>query len=61
MAIQQVLSQRRADAVKDYLVHEERVAPARLQAVGKGPSEPVNPADPYARENRRVVVINLGS
>jgi outer membrane protein OmpA-like peptidoglycan-associated protein len=56
-----VLSRRRADAVKDYLVREAHVAPSRLQTVGKGPSEPVNAADPYAPENRRVVVINLGS
>jgi outer membrane protein OmpA-like peptidoglycan-associated protein len=56
-----VLSRRRAEAVKDYLVREAHVAPSRLQTVGKGPSEPVNAADPYAPENRRVVVINLGS
>jgi outer membrane protein OmpA-like peptidoglycan-associated protein len=56
-----VLSRHRADAVKLYLEREAHVAPSRLQAVGKGPSEPANPADPYAPENRRVVVINLGS
>jgi outer membrane protein OmpA-like peptidoglycan-associated protein len=54
------LSRRRAEAVKDYLVHEEHVALGRLQAVGKGPLEPINPKDPYAPENRRVVVVNLG-
>jgi outer membrane protein OmpA-like peptidoglycan-associated protein len=56
-----VLSRRRAEAVKDYLVHELGVSPSRLQVVGKGSSEPVNRADPYAAENRRVVVVNLGA
>ena len=56
-----VLSRRRAQAVKDYLAREAGVSPSRLQIVGKGPSEPANRADPYAAENRRVVVVNLGS
>jgi OOP family OmpA-OmpF porin len=55
------LSRRRAEAVKDYLVHEIGVLPSRLQTVGKGSSDPANPADPYAAENRRVVVVNIGS
>lgn len=55
------LSRRRAQAVKDYLVEEVRVSPSRLQTVGKGSSDPANPADPYAAENRRVVVVNIGS
>jgi outer membrane protein OmpA-like peptidoglycan-associated protein len=56
-----VLSRRRAEAVKDYLVREGHVAPSRLQTDGKGPKELANPANPYAPENRRVVVINLGT
>jgi OmpA-OmpF porin, OOP family len=55
------LSKGRAEAVKDYLVRETGVSPDRLQAVGKGYSEPVNPKNPYAAENRRVVVVNTGS
>jgi OmpA-OmpF porin, OOP family len=55
------LSRRRAQAVKDYLVRDAGVSSSRLQTVGKGPSDPVNRADPYAAENRRVVVVNLGS
>ena len=55
------LSKGRAEAVKDYLVHEAGVSPDRLQAVGKGYSEPANPKNPYAAENRRVVVVNKGS
>ena len=55
------LSRRRAEAVRDYLIHDMGVSPSRLQAVGKGSSDPANPADPYAAENRRVVVVNMGS
>jgi outer membrane protein OmpA-like peptidoglycan-associated protein len=54
------LSNRRAEAVKDYLVREMGVPPDRLRTLGKGSSEPVNPKKPYAAENRRVVLINLG-
>jgi OOP family OmpA-OmpF porin len=56
-----VLSDRRAEAVKDYLVQEMHVSPDRLEAVGKGSSQPVVPKNPYAAQNRRVVVINLGA
>jgi OmpA-OmpF porin, OOP family len=55
------LSRRRAQAVKDYLVEEVGVSPSRLQILGKGSSDPANPADPYAAANRRVVVVNIGS
>jgi OmpA-OmpF porin, OOP family len=55
------LSKRRADAVKDYLVNDMGVAPERLQTVGKGFTEPVNQKNPYAAENRRVVIVNLGA
>jgi OmpA-OmpF porin, OOP family len=55
------LSQRRAEAVKDYLVQKLGVAPERLQAVGRGATEPVDPQHPNGAENRRVVIINLGA
>ena len=55
------LSRRRAEAVKNYLVREFGVSPSRLEVAGKGSSEPVNAADPYAAENRRVIVVNLGA
>ena len=55
------LSKRRADAVKEYLAKEMGVSPDRLQTVGKGFSEPVDPKHPYAADNRRVVVINAGA
>lgn len=53
----QLLSQRRAQAVVDLLVNEHGIAPARLQAKGYGESRPV--ADNSTREgraqNRRVM------
>jgi OmpA-OmpF porin, OOP family len=60
-AYNEELSKGRAEAVKDYLVRETGVSPDRLQTIGKGYSEPANPKNPYAAENRRVVVVNTGS
>jgi outer membrane protein OmpA-like peptidoglycan-associated protein len=57
----QELSRSRAQAVKEFLVREMGVAESRLEIVGKGPCELANPRDPYAGENRRVVVINQSS
>jgi outer membrane protein OmpA-like peptidoglycan-associated protein len=48
------LSQRRAAAVKRYLVVTHGVNPQLLKSVGKGDSEPLNPANPRGDENRRV-------
>ena len=48
------LSQRRAQAVKRYLVAAHGIEPARLRAVGMGEYRPLPGRDPYAAENRRV-------
>lgn len=48
------LSQRRAAAVKRYLVDVHGVNPALLKSVGKGEAEPLNPDNPRGDENRRV-------
>ena len=52
------LSQERAEEVRLYLV-ALGVHPARLKAVGKGASEPINPRDPLSADNRRVRVVTL--
>jgi len=56
------LSQRRAEAVRDFLLKGFGIAPARLVAVGFGESQLLVPTPdkmPEAR-NRRVQVVNLG-
>ena len=54
------LSQKRAEAVRDYLVSQLGVAPGRLEVVGRGQQDPLDPADPMSGVNRRVQVVNLG-
>lgn len=49
------LSQRRAEAVKDYLI-KSGADQAMLQAVGMGSKAPKVSADPFAAENRRVEI-----
>ncbi|MDQ2106590.1 OmpA family protein, partial [Azospirillum isscasi] len=54
------LSQRRADAVADYLAQRHGVRRDRLDTAGKGAREPLLPETPKAAENRRVEIVNLG-
>ena len=53
-AYNEVLSQRRAIAVKRYLVASHGIDPMRLRAVGLGDYVPLPGRDPHAAENRRV-------
>jgi len=50
------LSRKRADAVVAYLSQNHGIDPSRLEPVGKGQSELLNPDQPFAAENRRVTV-----
>ena len=52
------LTQRRADAIKGYLV-ERGVDAATLHSVGMASSVPRGGADPYAGSNRRVEIVRL--
>jgi outer membrane protein OmpA-like peptidoglycan-associated protein len=52
------LTQRRADAIKHYLV-ERGVDAATLHSVGMGSSVPRRGVDPYAGSNRRVEIVRL--
>jgi OmpA-OmpF porin, OOP family len=54
-AVNMALSERRAMAVKDYLVGLG-ADPAMLVPVGLGSTVPKNPQDPLAAENRRVEI-----
>jgi outer membrane protein OmpA-like peptidoglycan-associated protein len=62
-ATNQALSERRAAAVRDYLIAKFGVAPGRLVAVGMGETQllvPTPDQTPNA-SNRRVQVVNIGS
>ncbi|MEZ5816423.1 MAG: OmpA family protein [Hyphomicrobiaceae bacterium] len=54
------LSQRRADAIRNFLVAQFRVDQQRLLAIGYGEEQLKNKANPQADENRRVQVVNFG-
>lgn len=55
------LSQRRADAARDYLVNHEHIDPSRLTTIGYGSARLYEPGKPDAAINRRVQVTRLGS
>jgi len=57
------LSERRAEAVVDYVAKKFGVDPGRLQAIGMGEDGQLVPTPPQTPEprNRRVQVINLGA
>jgi outer membrane protein OmpA-like peptidoglycan-associated protein len=57
----QTLSERRAEAVREYLHSKFGIATELLTAVGYGEKELKNKAKPYAAENRRVQIVNLAS
>jgi len=48
------LSEKRAQAVKDYLRYSFNVSPNRLQVIGMGESQALPSVNPYAAVNRRV-------
>jgi len=54
------LSQRRADAVKAYLVSAHDVAAERLKAVGRGPNDLLDETHPSSPVNRRVQLAVAG-
>lgn len=53
------LSSRRAESVRRYLIESQNVRESRLEAIGKGSMELLNPGNPIAPENRRVTIVNL--
>jgi outer membrane protein OmpA-like peptidoglycan-associated protein len=52
------LSERRATAVKRFLVENYKLSPPTLHAVGYGKERPKNSGDVFAAENRRVEIVN---
>lgn len=57
----QKLSELRARAVKEFLVTHFNIAEDKLLVAGYGPEKLKNPKRPYAEENRRVQVVNVGA
>jgi OOP family OmpA-OmpF porin len=51
------LSEERAQSVASYLTTKLGVLPERIQPVGRGSAEPLNPNQPDALENRRVTIV----
>ncbi len=55
------LSDRRAEAVKQFLVSKFGLSSNNLVAIGYGKEQLKNTADPLAPENRRVQVVNMSA
>lgn len=60
-AYNQDLSERRADAIKRYLVEKYNITATDLVTIGYGKSKLKNPNQPLAEVNRRVQVVNMDS
>jgi outer membrane protein OmpA-like peptidoglycan-associated protein len=56
--VNQDLSEKRADAIKQYLVDHFKVPASTLVTVGYGKTKLKNESDPFGGENRRVQVVN---
>jgi outer membrane protein OmpA-like peptidoglycan-associated protein len=55
----QALSEKRADAIKRFLVDKYKIPAANLVTVGYGKNQLKNKNDPFASENRRVQIANV--
>jgi OOP family OmpA-OmpF porin len=54
-----ILSQRRADAIRDILVNTFKIASKRLQSVGLGEEQLLDPARPNAPANNQVQIMTV--
>jgi outer membrane protein OmpA-like peptidoglycan-associated protein len=52
-----LLSKKRAESVKQYLVKTHNVNSTSFEVVGKGKQDLLDPSDPYSMKNRRVRII----
>ncbi|MEA2886321.1 MAG: hypothetical protein QOD11_681 [Bradyrhizobium sp.] len=55
-----IVSQRRADAVRDVLVTTFKISPKRLQTLGLGEEQLRDAARPPSTANRRIQIVSLG-
>jgi OmpA-OmpF porin, OOP family len=56
-----IVSQRRADAIRDALVTTFKLSPKRLQSLGLGEEQLRDAAKPAAPANRRIQIVNVGN
>lgn len=56
----QLVSERRAEAIKRFLVENFDISPEHLIVIGYGSNQLKNVEDPFASENNRVQIVNLG-
>jgi OmpA-OmpF porin, OOP family len=54
-----ILSQRRADAIRDILVNTFKIAPKRLQSIGLGEEQLLDPAHPNAPVNDQLQILTV--
>jgi outer membrane protein OmpA-like peptidoglycan-associated protein len=54
-----ILSERRADSVKQFLVSHYQIKPETLLTAGYGKTHLKNPSDPLSPENRRVQTVTI--
>jgi len=54
-----ILSQRRADAIRDILVNTFKISAKRLQSIGLGEEQLLDPARPTAAVNQQVQIITI--
>jgi outer membrane protein OmpA-like peptidoglycan-associated protein len=55
-----IVSQRRADAIRDVLVTTFKISPKRLQTLGLGEEQLRDAARPPSATNRRIQIVSLG-
>ena len=55
-----LLSQRRADAIRDILINTFKISAKRLQSVGLGEEQLLDPARPNAPANNQVQIMTVG-
>ena len=54
-----ILSQRRADAIRDILVNTFKISAKRLQSIGLGEEQLLDPARPTAAVNQQIQIITI--
>ena len=54
-----MLSQRRADAVRDVLVNTFKISSKRVQSLGVGEEQLIDPAHPTSKDNLQIQILTV--